>query len=93
MQPAALSTQSVGVMQQVVLAACIIFKYFHATESGAMQFGVIMLSVIAPLIIPCCTLCHNHYHDGHSVVNFIITPNLTQRLQWRTAPVAILVVS
>jgi hypothetical protein len=47
MQPAALSTQSVGVMQQVVLAACIIFKYFHATESGAMQFGVIMLSVIA----------------------------------------------
>jgi hypothetical protein len=38
MQSAALTTKSIGVMQQVVFAACIIFKYFHATESGGMQF-------------------------------------------------------
>ncbi len=31
-QPAALAARSVGAVQQAALAACIIFKYFHATE-------------------------------------------------------------
>ncbi len=75
MQPVALTTKSIGVMQQAASSNSSMHN-FHATESGGMQFGVIMLSVIAPLIILCCTICHNHYHDGHSVVNFIKTPNL-----------------
>ncbi len=32
MHPATLAARSIGVMQQAVLAACIIYKYLHASE-------------------------------------------------------------
>jgi hypothetical protein len=58
-QPAALATRSIGAMQQAALAACITYKYLHATEehfARCLKWRGAVRSIAFASRCICCTL-------------------------------------
>jgi len=70
MQPAALAARSNSVMQQEALAACIIFKYLHAAQSGGMQLEAWHLSLGHMLGYTSCVILEFLWNQ--QMVTFII---------------------